>query len=98
LLAHGRWFSPGTPASSTTKNSSTPKITRITIIKYAQNRKLGKSTSLKVIWSKTTKGHKQDNQSRIKSPMPEDLRYLMKVNLVILGVLDDGYSGYFGRT
>jgi hypothetical protein len=35
LLAHGRWFSPGTPASSTTKNGhheiaesgvKTPKI------------------------------------------------------------------------
>jgi hypothetical protein len=24
LLAHGRWFSPGTPASSTTKQTNTP--------------------------------------------------------------------------
>jgi hypothetical protein len=26
LLAHGRWFSPGTPASSTTKTGATQSI------------------------------------------------------------------------
>ena len=37
LLAHGRWFSPGTPASSITRNGC-PDIAEI-LLKVAQNTK-----------------------------------------------------------
>jgi hypothetical protein len=41
LLAHGRWFSPGTPASSTTKTCrhDIPEI----LLKVALNTKISKS-------------------------------------------------------
>jgi membrane-anchored protein YejM (alkaline phosphatase superfamily) len=38
LLAHGRWFSPGTPASSTTKKTGHHDIAEI-LLKVALNTK-----------------------------------------------------------
>ena len=35
------------------------------------NRKIGKTNNLKVFGSNKTKGHKQDSQNRLWSPMPE---------------------------
>jgi hypothetical protein len=44
FLAHGRWFSPGTPASSTTKTGCHHDIAEI-LLKVALNTKNPKSKS-----------------------------------------------------
>jgi hypothetical protein len=44
----------------------------ITFIGYTQNRKVGKSNNLKLFGSNKTKGHKQDRQNLIRSPMREE--------------------------
>jgi hypothetical protein len=49
----------------------TRRVSGITFISYAHNQKVGKSNNLIVFESKLTKGSKQDNQNRLKSPIPE---------------------------
>jgi hypothetical protein len=44
------------------------KNSGITIIRYAQNLKIGKPTNLKVWEKNKTKGPKQDIQNRLRSP------------------------------
>jgi hypothetical protein len=56
LLAHGRWFSPGTPASSTTKtgrhdiaesgtkhNKSINQTKKLILVKFDQNKSVQES-------------------------------------------------------
>jgi hypothetical protein len=56
MLAHGRWFSPGTPASSTTKTGR-QHVSIMTFI----SQKIRESD----FWSKGTKGPYQESQYRI---------------------------------
>ena len=46
------------------------KFYGITIIRYAQNREIGKPNNLN-FWSNKTKGPKQDSQNWVMSSMPE---------------------------
>jgi hypothetical protein len=46
MLAHGRWFSPGTPASSTTKTGGRHDIAEI-LLKVAFNTKNQSSKTIK---------------------------------------------------
>jgi hypothetical protein len=51
LLAHGRWFSPGTPASSTTKTGR-PDIAEILLkvaLKHQKNQSINQSISVNII-------------------------------------------------
>jgi len=47
------------------------RISKITFIGYAQNRKIGESKISKVFGSNKTTMPKQDCQSWLRSPMPE---------------------------
>ena len=60
MLAHGRWFSPGTSASSTTKTGR-HDIAEI-LLKVALNTKNQ---------IKSTKGPKQDMENKLRSQMRE---------------------------
>ena len=51
------------------------RISVITFIRYAQNRKIGKPNNLKY-WNNKTKGPKQDRQNRLRSYMGENLRFI----------------------
>ena len=69
LLTNGRWFSPGCPASCTTKAGRHDiaeillKVALNTKTKSSQNRKIAKLSNLKVFDSNKTK-LKQDSQNR----------------------------------
>ena len=78
LLTQGRWFSPGTPASSTTKTdrhdideillkgSSTPKIKSIHNFSSVGARKpKGLNRLAKIGYLMSTKGHKKDSKNRL---------------------------------
>jgi hypothetical protein len=56
LLAHGRWFSPGTPVSSTTKTGrhDIAEILLKVALKHQKTKK-SKSNDLKVFGTKYTK-------------------------------------------
>ena len=47
-------------------------VSGITFIRYAQNRQIGKPNNVKVFESNKAKGHQQDSQNRLRSPMPEE--------------------------
>jgi hypothetical protein len=69
LLAHGLWFSQGTPASSTTKTGR-HDIAEI-LLKVALSTKF--KFKFKMFGSNTTNGHKHDSQNRLLSSMHEGL-------------------------
>ena len=89
LLAQGRWFSLGTPASSKTKTGR-HDIADI-LLKVALNTEIQNSNSeitfimydwkaklFKSIWEQETKVPKQDGKNRLKSPIPKiNLQYAM---------------------
>ena len=49
----------------------TLRVSRITFIKYAQNRKIGKPNNIKIVESYKVKGPTKDSQNRLWSPMAE---------------------------
>jgi hypothetical protein len=49
----------------------TRRISGITFISYAYDQKVGKPNKSNVFVSKLTKDPKQDNQNRLRSPIPE---------------------------
>jgi hypothetical protein len=53
------------------KKTRNRRVSGITFIRYAQNHKIGKPNNFKVFGSNKTKGHKQDNQNRLRSYTPE---------------------------
>ena len=78
LLTQGRWFSPGTPASSTTKTGrhdiaeillkgrSTPKVKSIHNFSSVGARKpKGLNRLAKIGYLMSTKGHKKDSKNRL---------------------------------
>jgi hypothetical protein len=78
LLTQGRWFSPGTPASSTTKTGrhdiaeillkgrSTPKVKSIHNFSSVGARKpKGLNRLAKIGYLMSTKGHKKNSKNRL---------------------------------
>ena len=75
LLAHGRWFSPGNPAFSTTKTGR-HDILEI-LLKVALSTKF--KFKFKMFGSNTTNGHTHDSQNRLLSPILEGMRTLVLI-------------------
>jgi len=51
LLAHGRWFSPGTPASSTTKTGRHDKAEILLKVALKHQKSKSKSTKIQLCMS-----------------------------------------------
>ena len=47
------------------------KFSGITLMRYAQNRKIGKPNNFEVFGSNKTKGSKHNSYNRVRSPMPD---------------------------
>ena len=60
------------------------RISGITFIRYAQNRKIGKPNNLKVVGSKKTKANKQDSQFGYDHLCLRDFLYYQLTNILSL--------------